>query len=168
MPDATDYESFKEEGDESIDREERRNADFKACPILADYLATMLQDLQYREADEACMEGREERDTGTIYTLSESEYQKHKADCERFYSENLADIEAAGDLVPGEDGLQYTQTRYMTPERIGSTFYMLRVGHGIAFTDDGDADCLERLNEATRAFSHFDSMIADDGEVYSM
>lgn len=168
MPDARDYDGFKEEGDSTETIEARRNADFRECPILADYLATMLQDLQYSESNEACSEGREERDCGTIYTLREPEYQKHKADCERFYRENLADIEAAGELEPGEPGLQYTQTRYMTPERVGSTFYMVRVGHGVGFCDDGDADCLQRLDDAARAFRGFDCIIGDDGEVYSM
>ncbi len=155
-------------GERWTEVEKQRNADFRACPILESYLATMLEDLQHSENEEACMEEREPRDCGTIYTLREEEYQSHKADCERFYRENLADIEAAGELVPGEPGLQYTTHRYMTEDRVGSTFYMLRVGHGIAFTDDGNADYLERLNEATRAFGGFDCIIGDDGEVYSM
>jgi hypothetical protein len=162
----SEYESFKRETE--MDTEEARKADFKACPILADYLATMLQDLDYSEADEACTEDREPRDAGTIYDLCEETYQKHKADCERFYRENLADIEAACELVPGEEGLRYSGGRYITMERIGSTFYMLRVGHGVAFTDDGNADCLERLNEATRKFGGFDAYFGDDDHVYTM
>jgi hypothetical protein len=149
------------------DQERQREEDFRACPILRSYIGTMLQDLQLSEAEEACMEEREERDSGTIYTLPDSEYAKCKSDCVRFYEENKADIEAAGDLVPGEDGLQYTRDRYMDADRIGSTFYMLRVGHGVAFTDDGDAPCLERLNEATRAFRSFDAYFGDDGNVYT-
>jgi hypothetical protein len=161
----SDYEDFKAESCEST--EAQRKADFKACPILADYLATMLQDLDYREADEACEEGREARDSGTIYTLCEKTYQKHKAYCEGFYRENLADIEAATELVPGEDGLQYTKDRYMTPERIGSTLYMVQVGHGVGFCDDGDADCLQRLDAAAKELPHFDWYFGDDGEVYT-
>jgi hypothetical protein len=149
--------------------EKKRNEDFRACPILESFLATMLEDLDLHESEEACMEEREPRDSGTIYTLSDSEYEKCKAMCERFYRENLADIEAAGELVPGEDGLQYTTHRYMTEDRVGSTFYMLLVGHGVAFTDDGNADCLERLNEATRTFGHFEgAYFGDDGNVYTI
>jgi hypothetical protein len=161
----SDYQDFKAESCEET--EARRKADFRACPILADYIATMLQDADYREADEACEEEREARDSGTIYDLGESEYQRCKADCERFYRENLADIEAALELEPGEEGLEYSRGRYITNERIGSTFYMLRVGHGVAFTDDGRADCLERLNEATRNFGHFEgAYFGDDGKIY--
>lgn len=148
------------------EQELSREKDFRACPILRSYIATMLQDLQLSELDEACEEEREPRNSGTIYTLPDSEYEKCKADCVQFYTENLDDISEAGDLVPGEDGLKYTQDRYMTEERVGSTFYLLRVGHGIAFTDDGNAPCLERLNEATRAFGGFDTYFGDDGNVY--
>jgi hypothetical protein len=52
--------------------------------------------------------------------------------------------------VPGEPGLEYGRD-YITMERIGSTLYMVAVGHGVSFTDNGNADCLERLNEATRS-----------------
>lgn len=129
--------------------EAARKADFKACPILADFISTMLQDLQHYEADAACTEGREESDTGTIYTLADDVYQRCKAYCEAFYLNNRVDIEEALDLVPGEDGLRYGRN-YITLERIGSTLYLLAVGHGVSFTDDGDAACLGRLNEATR------------------
>lgn len=147
--------------------ETERKADFRACPILADYLATMLQDLQFTESDEACTDEREARDSGTIYELNESDYQRCKADCEAFMVDNAADIESALDLVPGEDGLRSTADRYMTHERIGSTLYMVRVGHGVSFTDDGDADCLQRLNAAARAMAYFEgAYFGDDGKVY--
>lgn len=150
MPDARDYTAFHEVDDATREREAARNADFKACPILADFLATMLQDLQYTEMDEACEAEREEGDTGTIYTLQEDVYQRCKRYCEAFMANNAEAIEQALELVPGEDGLRYGRD-YITHERIGSTLYMLAVGHGVAFTDDGDADCLHKLNDATRA-----------------
>jgi hypothetical protein len=155
--------------DRWTETELKRNEDFRKCPILAAFISTMLEDLDLHESEEACMEEREARDSGTIYELADSEYEKCKAMCERFYSENLADIEAAGELEPGEPGLQYTQSRYMDADRIGSTFYMLLVGHGVAFTDDGDADCLQRLNDATRDFGHFEgAYFGDDGKVYTI
>jgi len=147
--------------------EARRKTDFRNCPILSEYIATMLQDLQYTEMDEACTEEREERDTGTIWDLEESTYQSCKQTCEKFWSENQADIQAALALWPGEEGLRYASTGF-DEDRIGSRFYLLQVGHGVSFTDDGDAECLVNLNNATRAFRGFDAMIGDDGEVYTI
>lgn len=149
MPDARDYTAFHEVDEATHEREAARNADFRACPILADFIATMLQDLQYREADEACEEDREEGDTGTIYTLDDSIYETCKRLCEEFMERNATHIAEALDLEPGSEGLRYT-SNYITHERIGSTFYMLLVGHGVSFTDDGNAPCLEALNADTR------------------
>ena len=150
--------------------ETRRANDFRACPILEDYIATMLQDLQYQESDMACEEERESHDTGTFYTLSESTYAKCKADCEAFYSENRDAIEAALELVPGEEGFRYGRD-YMTYDRVGYYLYMVRVGHGVSFTDDGtpgEANCLLRLDEAARSMRGFDAYLGDDGEVYTI
>jgi len=150
MPNARDYTAFHEVDEATRAQEAARKADFQACPILADFIATMLQDLQYSEADAASEEEREEGDTGTIYTLAEPIYQTCKNLCEGFMARNADAIEAALDLVPGEPGLQYGRN-YITHESIGSTFYMLFVGHGVSFTDNGDAPCLEAMNADTRA-----------------
>jgi len=146
MPDARDYTGFHEVSAATREREAARNTDFKACPILADFIATMLQDLQHTEADQACEEEREQGDTGTIYTLDESVYKTCKRLCEEFMTHNATHIDEALDLEPGEPGLQYGRD-YVTYERIGSTFYMQLVGHGVSFTDDGNAPCLEAMNE---------------------
>lgn len=149
------------------EREAARNAAFRACPILSAYVSTLLEDLQHSESDEACTEGREPRDSGTVYTLPDSEFEKCRASCERFAAENAEAIAAAMELEPGEPGLQYTTHRYMTADRIGSTFYMMRVGHGVAFTDDGDAPALQSLAEAARNFGYMESAyFGDDGRVY--
>ena len=148
--------------------EESRRADFRACPILEDYLATMLQDLQLSEADEACTEGREERDTGTIYTLPEEAYQASRRDVVAFYAANRADIEAAGELVPGEEGLRYGR-HYMTPERVGSTLWLARSGSGVSFVDDatpGEPGCLSRLDAAAAGMTRAEPYLGDDGRVY--
>lgn len=150
MPDATFYPGFHDTYDASRSQEDARKVDFKACPILADFLATMLQDLQYTEADNACEDEREEGDTGTIYTVSQAVYDRCKAFCEAFMRDNAEAIEEALDLVPGEDGLRYGRNG-ISYERIGSTLYMEVVGHGVSFTDDGDADCLQKLREAGNA-----------------
>jgi hypothetical protein len=151
---------------ERIRRENERNAAFRACPILCGYVSTALQDLQLSEADEACTESREPRDSGTIYTLPDSEFAKARTYCEQFAAEHAADIAAAQELEPGEPGLQYTTHRYMTAERIGSTLYLARVGSGVTFTDDGDAPCLQALAEAARAEHKESPYFGDDGRVY--
>lgn len=144
--------------------EDRSKADFKACPILRQYVATMLEDLQFSEADQACEEEREARDTGTIYTLCEGTYVQAKADCEAFYAVNKADIEMALDPRSREDE---AGDKWFSEDEIGFYFYMIRVGHGVAFTDDDTAACLTRLNEAARAFGRLDAYLGDDGEVYT-
>jgi hypothetical protein len=148
------------------EREESRNAAFRACPILWDFVGTMLQDAQLSENDEACTEGREPRDSGTVYTLPDSEFEKCKQLCESFMAEHAADIEAATELEPGQPGLQYTASRYMNHERIGSTLYLAAVGHGVTFTDDGNAPCLERLANAARALRWESPYFGDDGRLY--
>lgn len=148
MPDATFYPGFHDIDEATKELEAARKADFKACPILADFLATMLQDLQYSEADYACEEERDDADVGTIYTLDSPVYDRCKEFCESFYRDNLAAIEEALDLTPGEGGLRYGRD-YISHARIGSTLYMEVVGHGVSFTDDGDAPCLEALREAS-------------------
>jgi hypothetical protein len=148
--------------------EDERKAAFKACPILADYLATMLQDVQLSEADEACEEEREERDAGTIYTVPDSIFDQARELCESFYADNRQAIEEALELVPGEDGLRFAGGRYVTLERIGSTLYLASVGHGVTFTDDGNAPCLERLADAARALRRESPYFGDDGRLYAI
>lgn len=151
--------------DATMTDESGRNADFAANPGFADYLATMLEDAQHSESDEACTEDREARDVGTIYTLTEETYRASLADWRRFAGENAADIAAAGELEPGEDGLR-SGRRHMTPERIGSTLWLARTGSGVGFTDDGDAECLQRLDAAARALGNVDAYLGDDGDLY--
>jgi hypothetical protein len=148
------------------EKEEKRNRAFRACPILSAYVSTLLQDLQLSEGEEACTEGREPRDSGTVYTLPDSEFEKCKQLCESFMAEHAADIEAATELEPGQPGLQYTASRYMNHERIGSTLYLAAVGHGVTFTDDGNAPCLERLANAARALRWESPYFGDDGRLY--
>lgn len=152
-------------------RESMRKADFRAIPILESYVATLLEDLQHNENESACMEDREPRDSGTVYSLPDSEYQKCKRSCERFMRENAEAIAEALELVPGEEGLRYGR-EYMTHDRIGYYFYMERVGHGVSFTDDGtpgEAHCLSRLREAANNFGYCEGgHFGDDGRVYIM
>ena len=154
------------------DSEASRKEAFRACPILESYTATMLEDAQFHENDSACEDDREPLDTSTIFTLGDSEFAKCRRDCERFMAENADDIAAAIDLEPGpSDDLPYDRLgRGFDYDRIGYYFYMVRVGHGVGFTDDSTphvVPCLERLEAAARAFAHFDVYFGDDGNVYT-
>lgn len=146
--------------------EATRKALFLAHPGFSDYLATMLQDLQFSESDEACTEGREARDSGTIYTLPATTFDRSLEDWQRFASECVWHINAALKLEPGEPGLQWTRDRYMTAERIGLTLWLARVGSGVTFTDDGDAPCLVEMAEWARRNSIEGPYFGDDGSVY--
>lgn len=130
------------------DTETARRADFRACPILASYLSTMLQDLQHTESDESCTEGRDERDSGTIYTLPEETYQTCKAQVMLWYDANRADIDECG----------------LSDDMIGSTLYLSSVGHGVSFTDRGADDVLDRLEASVPLWDS--AYFGDDGMVY--
>lgn len=139
-----------------------RQAAFRACPILADYLATALQDLQLSEAE------RDEFDSGTIYDCSDDVFQWAQSYCERFMTECAADIESALNAHPGDDGFEYVRNpARLTYEGIGGTLYLASVGHGVGFTDDGRAPCLERLDQWARDNQRESLYFGDDGKVYA-
>jgi hypothetical protein len=72
-------------------------------------------------------------------------------DCEAFWTANETDLKAAMELEPGSESFRYA--RYELDEtRLGHLFWYSRQGHGVGFDDDGNADCLNRLQEAGRAF----------------
>lgn len=142
-----------------------RRDKMRDCPILRDYLATALQDLDLSESDESCAESREPRDSGTIFDCPDETFLIAWQECKRFMAECAADIESATDLEPGESGLRYGR-EYMTHERIGSTLYLSRVGHGVSFTDDGDAPCLQALENWCNANRRDSLYFGDDGCAY--
>lgn len=147
--------------------EQIRNAWFNACPILQNYLSTALQDLQFSEMDDSCMESRDERDTGTIYDCPDKTFQRALTDCQHFMNANHWWITRATELEPGEDGLRYGR-HYVTHERIGSTFYLARIGSGVTFTDDGDDQSLQIMADYARSHSCEGLYFGDDGKVYWM
>ena len=125
---------------------------FRQHPGFSDYLACMLQDLQYTEADEACTE---ERDSGTIYTLPEEPYAASLADWQAF-------VAAAGD-----DGEAFADA--LGWEMLGSDFWLTRVGHGAGFWDRGQGEVGERLTSLVghgTKFPNVDPYFGDDGEVW--
>jgi hypothetical protein len=86
-------------------------------------------------------------------------------DCERFQTANAALLDAAKELEPGSEGLRYGRNE-LNDERLGMLFWYARNGHGVAFTDDGDAPCLEALQEAARRVGQVDTGLGDDGKIY--
>lgn len=90
------------------------------------------------------------------------------ADCQAFQTTNAALLEQAKALEPRGDGLRYANEA-LTDERLGMLFWYARNGHGVAFTDDGDAACLEDLQNACGYGTEFpgvDTGLGDDGLIY--
>jgi len=140
---------------------------FLANPILCDFISCALQDAQLTEADEACMEQRDKRDSGTIYTLPAETFLKLQTIAARFAVECFEHIESATDLEPGDDGFRYAK-EYMTHSRIGSTLWLAVTGSGVTFTDDGSAPCLIAMADWANGL-HVESLyFGDDGEMYLM
>lgn len=154
--------------------ESERKAVFSTVPILADFISVMLQDLQHTESDESCTDEREQRDTGTIYDCPSETFQTCQTYCERFMAECADDIETVLDAGDSNDSdwLRANGFEYLrNPERfthggIGSTLYLASVGHGVTFTDDGNAPCLERLAQWARDNRFGEPYLGDDSRVY--
>ncbi|WP_027533830.1 hypothetical protein [Bradyrhizobium sp. WSM3983] len=90
------------------------------------------------------------------------------ADCQRFQAVNRALLDQAAELVPGSTELRYAREA-LDDRRLGQLFWYARNGHGVAFTDDGNAACLKALQEACgwrTPFQQTDSYVGDDGLVY--
>ena len=86
-----------------------------------------------------------------VSRLTRASVEKIKADCDRFQVENEPLLGAALCLEPGGEGLEHGREA-LNDRRLGQLFWYARQGHGVAFTDDGYADCLSDLQEAARAF----------------
>ncbi len=80
---------------------------------------------------------------------------KINADCSKFQTENAELLDAARALVPKTDEFKYANEP-LTDERLGQLFWYARNGHGVSFTDDGDAECLEKLQDAARPYGQVD------------
>lgn len=87
------------------------------------------------------------------------------ADCAAFQETNETLLAEASELVPGEAGLKYAREA-LDDTRLGQLFWYARNGHGVAFTDDGNAPCLEALQRAARHVGQTDSYLGDDGLIY--
>ena len=72
-----------------------------------------------------------------------------RRDCEQFYAENRADLEARSASCGGHD------------------FWLTRNGHGAGFWDgDWPKGAGDRLTEACKKFGEFDLYLGDDGMIY--
>lgn len=149
-------------------REAERNSEFNLYPGLSDYIACALQDLQYSESDEACTDGRDARNTGTIYDLHSVTYDKLRDYFVEFLAECAPHIETVTNASPGDDGFQYCRNcERLTHDGIGSTYWLAQCGSGVTFTDDGDSPALQALTDYARLHSVETLYFGDDGKVYS-
>jgi hypothetical protein len=150
--------------------ETEREAAFKACPMARDFLATLLQDAQLSEADEACSDEREARDSGTIYDCPDSTFRAAVADCEAF----LAAIRLHLATVPDGALAGLDLANRYTLAQMGSDLYLERAGHGAGFrdrdtwSDDSDENRAigEALSDLVESRSSLESYFGDDGRVY--
>lgn len=133
--------------------ESDRNGYFAASPMLEHFIGTGLQDLQLSENDEACTDGREPRDSGTIYELRDETFLRCVAMVSHFADECKFHIARA--LEAGT-----------TADRLGSTLWLAVVGSGVTFTDDGDAPHLEAMANYARKVYCEGFYFGDDGDVY--
>lgn len=74
-------------------------------------------------------------------------------DCAAFWDANAPDLENAEALVPGSEWLRHAKD-HLDARRLGHLFWYARQGHGVGFTDDGNAECLKRLQDAARKFGN--------------
>lgn len=146
---------------------EYRSARFWHNPMLQNFVAYALKDAQFRENDEARHEERDERDTGTVWTVALETFGKLAELCDKFRDECAEHIAAAIELEPGADGFEYARPHAaMTHERLGGKLWLAITGTGVTFTDDGNAPCLEAMTEWSRANSKESLYFGDDGEMY--
>lgn len=90
------------------------------------------------------------------------------ADCAAFQQANADLLAEASELVPGSEGLRYGRN-VLDGRRLGQLFWYARNGHGISFTDDGNASCLQSLQDACgwqTSFGTVDSYLGDDDLIH--
>jgi len=128
---------------------------YKRDFFLQSFVATMLEDMQLAENDEACTEEREPRDVGTIYTIPQATFDRIRADCDLFQRIAADDLTAAFD-----SGTCYGR------DSAGADFYLTRVGHGAGYWDRGLGDIGDRLTAHAVDFRAFEPYVGDDEQVH--
>jgi hypothetical protein len=161
---AADYEEGGQSHAESqlwsIAEESRRNT-FKASPMVESFLGVLLQDAQHSESDEACTEGREARDVGTIWNCPESTFRYAATACRTFES-----------ALYGKERLQ--EAVGANASQAGSDLYLEMAGHGAGFRDrdlwsddsDENREIGEALSAAADKCGRLESYLGDDGRLY--
>lgn len=128
-----------------------------ADPFVRHYLATMLQDLQNSEQQEAAEGEREPRDAGSVHQLPDQLLADAKADCDGFRA-------ACGPLLAQADQLHgYREAQ------AGSDFWLTRVGHGAGYWDRGLGQIGQQLTALCghgTPYGNLDPVLGDDGRVY--
>lgn len=143
--------------------EAERKGLFLANSLVESFLSVLLQDLQLGEDDEACSEGREPRDSGTIYDCPESTLRAALVETDAFRAKIAADSRLAH-LLDDPRAL----------DQIGSDLYMERAGHGVGFADrtwhddNGEESAWigERLSALVATRSSLETYLGDDGRAY--
>lgn len=145
--------------------EQEREAVFKASPMVRGFLATLLEDLQHSESDEACGEGREARDTGTIYDCPDSTFRAVVAECESFVAGLAKDSHGRNAL---DLALDYAPNGYSL-EQAGADLYLERAGHGAGFRDRGIGRAGAWLSDTVDSVfgvASLEAYLGDDGRTY--
>lgn len=101
----------------------------------------------------------------TLADLSPEALEACVATCTAFQKANETFLGDARNLIPGEAGLQYGRNE-LDDRRLGQLFWYARCGHGVSFTDDGSAYCLEALQKAAQRVGDVDSYLGDDSLIY--
>lgn len=80
------------------------------------------------------------------------------ADCQKFQSDNAADLALAYDLYP--------QREWSPESQAGHDFWLTRNGHGVGFWDRGIGEVGDRLTEASNKCGEVHLYVGDDGAIY--
>ena len=113
---------------------------------LDDFLTAYLECALWAETDgDDPLDKNHQRDD-----FSDEFLQQARQDCEKFFTDNAADI-----------GLHCSSA--------GHDFWLTRCGHGAGFWDgDWQEDVGERLTAASKTFGCVDLYVGNDGKIYSM
>lgn len=101
----------------------------------------------------------------TFADLSQEALATLAADCAAFQEANAFFLRIAKNLEPGEDIFKHANDA-LDDRRLGQLFWYARNGHGVAFTDDGSALCLQELQDVCRKMRERDVTFGDDEMIH--
>lgn len=124
---------------------------------LDEFAKGFVEAMFFTNCDSGDMEREDHANELGVGRLTRKSLAKIKADCDKFQRENSRDLRKAKNLIPGRNGLQWRGSfGPLDDRRLGNLFWFSRQGHGIGFTDDGTAACLDRLEQAAQRFGECD------------